>query len=334
MTSPDSIPPVIASALTTAEATAVLADPALRAPWARHRAAFTVIGIDRLAGAAPDAIPAAGDLDPSVLATALASYGGPAIVVAATAHIDLPYNLARRTLSLDHLTRGRSGLLLGSRDPRGRTGSAWSGAGLGADAELGPATTADTAHAVLGLWQSWPLDSITADKESGILVRSERIRRVDHRGAARTAGPLSIPTSLQGTPVLGWYGTGPGARADTPDIGDLTVLGGLPDRASVAAVTVQPGRAPVLAEASVRDLATAAELLAAGAHGLLLRTTGPGAPAETAAQLLGLDLSARFPGAVVPGDTTLRDTLGLPPPHDLLPGAAAAFPAPTPAVYR
>jgi alkanesulfonate monooxygenase SsuD/methylene tetrahydromethanopterin reductase-like flavin-dependent oxidoreductase (luciferase family) len=334
MTSPDPSRPVIATALTTAEAAAVLADPALRGRWSHHRAAFTVLGIDRLPGAPTESVPAAGDLDPSVLATALAVDGGPAVVVAATAHIDLPYNLARRTLSLDHLTRGRSGLLLGSRDPRGRTGNAWSGAGLGAAAELGPATTADTAHAVLGLWQSWPLDSIAGDKESGILVHSERIRRAGHRGVTRTAGPLSIPTSPQGTPVLGWYGTGPDIRAHTPDIADLTVLGGLPDRATVTSAAGQPGRAPVLAEASVRDLETAAELLRAGAHGLLLRTTGPGTPAETAAHLLGTDLAVRFPGAVVPGDTTLRDTLGLPPPRDLLSDATAAFPAPSPGVYR
>lgn len=333
MTSPDPSRPVIATALTTAEATAVLADPALRGRWTHHRAAFTVLGIDRLAGAPAGSVPAAGDLDPSVVATALAAYGGPAIVVAATAHIDLPYNLARRTLSLDHLTRGRSGLLLGSRDPRGRTGNAWSGAGLGAEAELGPATAADTARAVLGLWQSWPLDSIAGDKASGILVHSERIRRVDHRGVTRTAGPLSIPTSLQGTPVLGWYGTGPESRAHTPDIGDLTVLGGLPDRATVAAAAGHPGRALVLAEAAIGDLEAAAELLAAGAHGLLLRTTGPGAPADTAAHLLGTDLAARFPDAVAPGET-LRDTLGVPPPRDLLSGATAAFPAPSPGVYR
>ena len=330
MTSSDAHDPTIATALTTAEATAVLGDPGLRAAWSRHRAAFTVIGIDRLAGAAAGFTPAAGDLDPSVLATALATYGGPAVVFAAAAHIDLPYNLARRALSLDHLTGGRSGVLLGSRDPRGRTESAWSGAGLGADAELGAETTADTARAVVELWQSWPLDSIVGDKVSGILVHSDRIRRVGHRGATRTAGPLSIPTSLQGTPVLGRYGTDPRARFLGP--GDFAVLGGLPDRTAVATAAGNPGRA--LAEASIQDLDEAAGLLTAGAHGLLLRTTTGGTPAETAAHLLRTDLAARFPEAVPPGRTTLRDTLGLPPPADLLSAAPAAFTTPSTNVYR
>ncbi|MGW1739400.1 hypothetical protein ACWCPQ_11375 [Nocardia sp. NPDC001965] len=330
MTAPDSHLLVLTTALTTAEAAAVLGDPGLRAAWTRHRAAFTVIGIDRLSGTA--STPPAGDLDPSVLATALAAHGGPAVVVAAAAHIDLPYNLARRALSLDHLTGGRSGVLLGSRDPRGRTENAWSGAGLGTEAVLGAETTADTARALVRLWQSWPLDSIVGDKASGILVHSDRIRRVDHRGATKTAGPLSIPTSNQGIPVLGRYEADPGAR--TPDPADLVVLGGRPDRAAVATAADRPGGVPVLAEASVRDLDTATGLLAAGARGLLLRTTGGGPPAETAAYLLDTDFAARFPEAARPGDTTLRDALGLPPPADLLGTATAAFPVPTASVYR
>ncbi|WP_328392942.1 hypothetical protein [Nocardia sp. NBC_00416] len=325
----------IASALTTAEAAAIIGDPALLSAWARYRAAFVVIGIDRLAGAGAELTPAAGDLDPSVLATALAAHGGPAVVIAASAHIDLPYNLARRALSLDHLTRGRSGVLLGSRDPRGRTTNAWSGAGLGGEADLGPETAADTARALVGLWQSWPLDSIVGDKESGILVHSDRIRRVDHQGVTKTAGPLSIPTSDQGTPVLGWYGAGANGGAGDPDFGDFTVLGGLPTSEIVSATIDQPpGRARVLAEASAGDLEAAAGLLAAGAHGLLLRTTGGGVPADTAAHLLGVDLLSRFPDAADPGGATLRDALGLPPPTDLLTTAAPAFSAPSTRVYR
>ncbi|MGW0178092.1 hypothetical protein [Nocardia sp. NPDC003345] len=334
-------------AFTTAEVVAILDDARLREVWSGHPAAFAVVGIDRLAG--PGATPAATDLDPSLLATALASYGGPAVVLAATAHIDLPYNLARRALSVDHLTRGRSGVLLGSRDPRGRTEKAWSGAGLGRTAELGPDTAADTARAIAGLWQSWPADSVVGDKESGILVRSERIRRVDHRGAAVTAGPLSIPGSLQGTPVLAWYEPDPAAGIRGVEVYDLTVLGGFPDRAAVAAAVShhreaesgtganRAGARPVLAEVPAHDPASAAALLAAGAYGILLRTAVGDDPTATAATLLrtAADLVST-PGSAFRADphTTLRDTLGLPPPADLLTAAAPAFAAPSTGVYR
>ncbi|MGI5219741.1 hypothetical protein [Nocardia sp. CA-290969] len=328
MTSARSGTPILALAVTTAEAAAILADSTLRTAWERQRAAFAVIGIDRLTGP----VPAATDLDPSILATALATYGGPPVLFAAAAHIDLPYNLARRALSLDHLTRGRSGILLGSRDTRGRTGDAWSGAGLGSSAELGPQTTADTASALIGLWQSWPRRSIIGDKDSGILVRSNLIRRVDHRGVTRTAGPLSIPASAQGTPVLARYITGPESEASGP--GDLTVLGGRPDRDSVTAA-LEAGTTVLVGEAA--DIDTATGLLTAGAHGILFRTGTGGSPAETATDLLRT--AAAFvadrggPGAL---DThaTLRTVLGLAPPADLLTGAPPAFAEPSPAVYR
>ncbi|MFI1465280.1 LLM class oxidoreductase [Nocardia carnea] len=328
MTSARSGTPILALAVTTAEAAAILADNTLRTAWERQPAAFAVIGIDRLTG------PTATDLDPSLLATALATYGGPPALFAAAAHIDLPYNLARRALSLDHLTRGRSGILLGDRDSRGRTGDAWSGAGLGSSAELGSETTADTARALIGLWQSWPRDSIIGDKDSGILVRSDLIRRVDHLGAARTAGPLSIPASLQGTPVLARFVTVPESGTSRPDTGELAVLGGFPDRGSVAAA-LEHSTTPVVAEAA--DIDTAAGLLTAGAHGILLRTGTGGSPAETATDLLRT--VAAFVadhgelGALDP-HTTLRAVLGLAPPVDLPAGAPPAFAEPSPAVYR
>ncbi|MFC8529835.1 hypothetical protein [Nocardia sp. NPDC057227] len=270
---------LVATAFSSEEAAAVLADPELLAAWAAQGAAFAVIGIDRLD---PD-VPAS-DLDPSLLGTALAAAGGPAVLVAAAAHIDLPYNLARRILSLDHLTRGRAGVLLGVRDTRGRTPDAWSGAGLGTGAELGPETAAEVVRALTRLWWSWPLASVVADRESGILVRSDRIRRVDQRGVVTTAGPLSVPASVQGAPVLAWYGT------DPPDGVDFT--------------------------------------LASSAERVLLRTVDPGPPTRTAGELL------RATAGLPRGTGTLREILGLPTPADPLPDAPAAFPAPSPDVYR
>lgn len=325
MTSSPSGTPTLALAVSTAEAAAILADDALRTAWTRHPAAFAVVGVDRLTGSAPT------DLDPSLLATALATYGGPPVLFAAAAHIDLPYNLARRALSLDHLTRGRSGILLGNRDSRGRTDTAWGGAGLRAGAELGPQTTTDTAEALVRLWQSWPRDSIIGDKDSGILVRSERIRRVDHRGVVHTAGPLSIPTSLQSTPVLARYLTGPDDLETLPATTDFAVLGGLPDRGAVVSAVESLGVPLFVATA---DLGAAADLHAAGGAGILFRTGSGDLPGETAAALLRA--AAEFGTETTDSGPhhTLRERLGFAPPDDLLSGAAPAFATPSTGVYR
>jgi FMN-dependent oxidoreductase (nitrilotriacetate monooxygenase family) len=55
----------------------------------------------------------------------------------------------------------------------------------------------------LDLWSSWDPDALVLDKESGVFADPARIRRVDHDGEYfRTRGPLNVPHSPQGRPVL------------------------------------------------------------------------------------------------------------------------------------
>lgn len=339
MTSLPARRPIVAVGFTGQEAVRLLDDSAVHDSWAGTGAAFGVVGIDRIARSArTDTGPEPTDIDPSLVATALATAGGPPLVVTGTAHHDLPYNLARRVLSLDHLTHGRTGLLFGARDPRGHGETAWHGG-----AELGAVTAADTASAIARLWQSWPLDSIVADKESGILVQSDRIRRVDHHGVVDIAGPLSAPASVQGAPVLAWYADDDDLLAEIPAVTDLVVLGGVPDPGTVVSrLRTERGSSnivvlievPVGTDATRTDTAVGAAL-GAGADGVLLRSAEPAA--DDPARLLDrVRAVAGAFGESAPVDTgsTLRALLGIGAPIPLLESATPAFAPPTTSVYR
>ena len=167
---------------------------ALLTRWDALPVAFTVLGIDRVDGSAPAPV----TLDSSAAGAVVAARTtGARFLVAATPQRDHPYNLARRVASLGHLSRGRSGVLLGVRDAYAAPGpegaGAWGGARLGPGAPLTPATALDAARAVRALEQSWPYDSIVGDRDTGIPgavgphpPRRPR-RRLRHRRAAERA---------------------------------------------------------------------------------------------------------------------------------------------------
>lgn len=303
--------PYLALALAGPQLLELTGDPALLARWDGLPVAFTVLGIDRIDGSSP----AATTLDATSVGAALAGRTtGGRFLVAASPQRDHPYNLARRVASLGHLSRGRSGLLLGTADgyaPAGPDGAeAWGGAGLGAGAPLTEATAHDAARAVRRLEQSWPYDSIVGDREARILVQSGRIVHVDHEGAYSIAGPLNAPEPPTGASVLGWLAGGPTARAATaPDpVFDLVLgpdgpvavvpLGGeLPDEAD--GIVLRPSTRQSVSE--LLDAAT--RLLADG-----LRPVQPAVPLRAA---LGLGHAAPLP-------PTLRAAFPVPQPQQSL----------------
>jgi FMN-dependent oxidoreductase (nitrilotriacetate monooxygenase family) len=55
----------------------------------------------------------------------------------------------------------------------------------------------------LELWSSWEPDALVLDKESGVFADPTRIRHVNHDGEYfKSKGPLNVPHSPQGRPVL------------------------------------------------------------------------------------------------------------------------------------
>ncbi|MBB2741778.1 UNVERIFIED_ORG: alkanesulfonate monooxygenase SsuD/methylene tetrahydromethanopterin reductase-like flavin-dependent oxidoreductase (luciferase family) [Microbispora rosea subsp. rosea] len=323
---------------------ALIADPGPASRLDGTGAAFVVAGIDRIDGSAPAGV----TVEPTVAAAFLATHApGTAFLAAAAPHRDHPYNLARRVASLDHLSGGRSGLILGVRDGYAPGDTAWGGAGLTDGAPLGVGTTRDVAVAVQKLWQSWPQESIVADRESRIFARAEQIAHVDHRGVFDIAGPLTVPSTAQGSPVLAWYADSVPAVAAAGEVADLVVLASDdPDLIgqAVGALDAAPssrfaedGRRPLLfVQVTVPGGHDAAALVAAvesaaareGVDGILLR---PGAGADVAEIVDGLVPRLADLGVVRAADgPTLRDRLALPKPARLLAGARPVFPAPEP----
>lgn len=145
-------------------------------------------------------------LDPIVLLSTLAS---------ATTHLGLigtvstsfeePYNVARRFASLDHLSRGRVAWnVVTSSDPY-----AWNNFGHGdgplaqPDRSARYRRAAEFVDVVRALWDSWDDDAVLADKRTGAFSRAGSINTIDHRGEFFTVdGPLTLPRSPQGHPVL------------------------------------------------------------------------------------------------------------------------------------
>jgi FMN-dependent oxidoreductase (nitrilotriacetate monooxygenase family) len=146
-------------------------------------------------------------LDPIVLLSTLAAVTTHlGLIATVSTSFEQPYNVARRFSSLDHLSRGRVAWnVVTSSDPY-----AWSNFGSGgADAPSQPGRkerygrAAEFVEVVRALWDSWDDDAVLADQGTGVFGRLGAINPIEHRGDHFTvAGPLNLPRSPQGHPVL------------------------------------------------------------------------------------------------------------------------------------
>lgn len=111
-----------------------------------------------------------------------------------------PFHAARILASLDHISGGRVGwnVVTSMFDAEARNHGGQSLPGH--EERYGRAE--EFVDAVQALWDSWPQESILADRE-GRYADSTMIRSVDHAGEHfSVAGPLNVPQPPQGRPVL------------------------------------------------------------------------------------------------------------------------------------
>ncbi|MEH2493245.1 LLM class flavin-dependent oxidoreductase [Bradyrhizobium sp. AZCC 2230] len=133
-----------------------------------------------------------------------------ATVAAATTHIGLigtvsttynePYNIARRFVTLDHASGGRSGWnAVTTADAASSRNFGLTGA-LEHKARYERAKEfTDVVHA---LFDSWEDDAFVGDKASAQFVDTSKVHPIAHRGPHYSvAGPLNVPRSPQGRPV-------------------------------------------------------------------------------------------------------------------------------------
>jgi len=151
-------------------------------------------------------------LDPIVTAAAMAvATERIGFIVTASSTFNHPYNLARAILSLDHVSHGRAGLnIVTTFDHRAARNFGLKEIPTHDDRY---ARALDFAEVVLRLWDSWEDEALVGDALTGVWADPERIHALDHEGPYYSvAGPLQVPRSPQGRPLLLQAGSSPQGR--------------------------------------------------------------------------------------------------------------------------
>jgi FMN-dependent oxidoreductase (nitrilotriacetate monooxygenase family) len=122
-----------------------------------------------------------------------------------------PYHLARVLGSLDHFSHGRAcwNVVTSTTDFEARN--------FGVEhlpaKELRYDRADEVVEACCALWDCWREDALVMDKEKGLFIDPQKVRYADYEGRhVRSRGPLTIPRSPQGRPVLMQAGASPRGR--------------------------------------------------------------------------------------------------------------------------
>ncbi|AYG67149.1 MULTISPECIES: LLM class flavin-dependent oxidoreductase [unclassified Rhizobium] len=123
------------------------------------------------------------------------------LVATASTTFDLPYHIARRFASLDHISGGRAGWnIVTTSNP-----DAALNFGLEEHMEHGERyhRAREFYDVVTGLWDSFADDAFIHDAESGIFFDPDRMHVLGHKGEELSVrGPLNIARPPQGWPVI------------------------------------------------------------------------------------------------------------------------------------
>jgi FMN-dependent oxidoreductase (nitrilotriacetate monooxygenase family) len=154
----------------------------------------------------------AGALEPTVLLTALAmATSRIGLIATASTTYNAPYNLARRFASLDHVSGGRAGWNIVT------TAERTTAQNFGLDDRPSHheryQRAAEFVDVSIRLWDSWEDGAELGDKAAGLYADTSRIHQVNYAGDYfRVRGPLNVPRSPQGRPLLVQAGSSPDGR--------------------------------------------------------------------------------------------------------------------------
>ncbi len=171
------------------------------------------------------------------------------LVATASTTFDLPFHVARRFASLDHLSGGRAGWnIVTTSNP---------------DAALNFGLEEHMEHderyrrarefydVVTGLWDSFADDAFVRDVETGTFFDPQKLRVLGHRGKYFSVrGPLNIARPVQGWPVIVQAGASEAGRqlaAETAEVifaAQATLAAGQSFYADIYARMAKLGRAP------------------------------------------------------------------------------------------
>jgi FMN-dependent oxidoreductase (nitrilotriacetate monooxygenase family) len=155
------------------------------------------------------------------------------LVCTATTTYEQPFSLARRFASLDVMSGGRAGWNLVT------SANAAEAHNFGSDQHAAKSDryrrAAEFAEVVQGLWNSWDDDAFVEDKEAGLFFDPDKLHVLNHEGEHfRVKGPLNVPRSAQGHPVM----VQAGASEDGRELAAATA-----DVIFAATPTIELGRA-------------------------------------------------------------------------------------------
>lgn len=146
--------------------------------------------------------PNLGAMDPALALTWLAAFTSHVgLVGTASTSYNEPFNLARRFMSLDHLSKGRAGWNVVT------TFAPTVAANFG-DAPLPPGEARydraeEFVDIVKALWASWQPGALVADQKTGVYADRDKVRPVSFRGTQLSVGgAATLPRSVQGWPVV------------------------------------------------------------------------------------------------------------------------------------
>jgi FMN-dependent oxidoreductase (nitrilotriacetate monooxygenase family) len=142
------------------------------------------------------------------------------LVASASTTYNEPFHLARKFASIDHLSGGRAGWNLVTSQNEDEAFN------FGFDVHPPHAVryerAREFARVMTGLWDSWEDDAFVRDKPSGRFFDVGKVHVLDHVGVHLSVrGPLNIPRSPQGHPVIVQSGAsdpGKSLAAETADV--------------------------------------------------------------------------------------------------------------------
>jgi FMN-dependent oxidoreductase (nitrilotriacetate monooxygenase family) len=114
---------------------------------------------------------------------------------------DAPFNIAREFATLDHLSAGRAAWNVVTSMNDGEALNFGDVPHLSHDERYDRAD--EFMEVAFKLWDSWDEDALVLDRAGGVYADPSKVRYANHRGKwFQSRGPLNIPRSPQGRPVI------------------------------------------------------------------------------------------------------------------------------------
>jgi N-acetyl-S-(2-succino)cysteine monooxygenase len=123
------------------------------------------------------------------------------LIATASTSYNYPFQIARKFASIDHISGGRVGWNMVTSGIPGEAPNF--GLEVGYEHDDRYLRADEVVRVCLGLWDSWEDDAFPRDKSSGVFAELEKLHSLEHDGRyVRVRGPLNVPRSPQGYPVL------------------------------------------------------------------------------------------------------------------------------------